>query len=145
MSIDQILNLIKTVNDTKFNIFEYESDSETLKFGIDTKTNNSRNFNLVKNDKTKNKSFSSDDGDNKYIVKSPLNGIIHLKNVNSGKLYKNVGDYIDKSDVLCIIEVMKTLVEIKSEYSGKISKFLVDDNEEIVSGQPLMIIKNSQG
>lgn len=143
MPIDQILNLIKIVNDTKFNIFEYESSSETLKFGIDTKTNNSKNFNLAKNDKAKNKSFVSDNGDNRYIVKSPLNGIIHLKNVKSGKLYKNVGDIIDKSDVLCMIEVMKTLVEIKSEYSGKISKFLVYDNEEITSGQPLMIIKNS--
>lgn len=143
MPIDQILNLIKMVNDTKFNIFEYESSSETLKFGIDTKANNSRNFNLAKSDKTKNKSFGSDNGDNKYIVKSPLNGIIHLKNGKSGKFYKNVGDSIDKSDVLCMIEVMKTLVEIKSEYSGKISKFLVDDNEEITSGQPLMIIKNS--
>ena len=46
-----------------------------------------------------------------------------------------------KGDVLCIIEAMKLMNEIESEFDGEIKEILVDDEEPVEYGKPLFVIK----
>ena len=53
------------------------------------------------------------------IVKSPMVGTFYLKPTPNSKPYVEVGETIKKGETLCIIEAMKLMNEIESEFSGK--------------------------
>ena len=57
------------------------------------------------------------------IVKSPMVGTFYLKPSPDSKPYVEVGQTVKKGDVLCIIEAMKLMNEIESEFDGKITDF----------------------
>ena len=57
--------------------------------------------------------------------------------------FVNVGDTINKGDVVCVIEAMKLFNEIESEVSGKIVKVLVEDNSPVEYDQPLFLVDPS--
>ena len=73
------------------------------------------------------------------IVKSPMVGTFYLKPTSNP--YVEVGKEVKKGDTLCIIEAMKLMNEIESEYSGKIAEILVKDGEVVEYGTPLMRIE----
>ena len=50
------------------------------------------------------------------------------------------GDLVKKGDTLCIIEAMKLMNEIESDYNGKIEKILVEDGQPVEYGTPLFEI-----
>ena len=54
--------------------------------------------------------------------------------------YVEVGSIVKKGTVLCIIEAMKLMNEIESEYEGKIVEILVKDGETVDYGKPLFRI-----
>lgn len=75
------------------------------------------------------------------IVKSPMVGIFY-ESPSPGKLpFVELGKTVAKGEVLCIIEAMKIMNQIESEFSGIISKIMVENGEPVEYGQPLFIIK----
>ena len=75
------------------------------------------------------------------IVKSPMVGIFY-ESPAPGKLpFVELGKRVAKGEVLCIIEAMKIMNQIESEFSGVISKIMVENGEPVEYGQPLFIIK----
>ncbi len=75
------------------------------------------------------------------IVKSPMVGTFYLKPSPDREPYVQVGQRVKKGDVLCIIEAMKLMNEIESEFDGEIIEILVNDEEPVEYGKPLFIIK----
>lgn len=75
------------------------------------------------------------------IVKSPMVGTFYLKPSPTSNPYVEIGKEIKKGDTLCIIEAMKLMNEIESEYSGKIKEILVQDGEPVEFGTELFIIE----
>lgn len=71
------------------------------------------------------------------IIKSPMVGTFYMKPSPTSKPYVEVGDTIKKGDTLCIIEAMKLMNEIESEFSGKITEILVKDGDVVEYGTPL--------
>ena len=61
------------------------------------------------------------------IVKSPMVGTFYLKPSPTSDPYVEVGRNVKKGDVICIIEAMKLINEIESDYEGKITEILVKD------------------
>ena len=55
--------------------------------------------------------------------------------------FVKVGDRVNAGDVLCVIEAMKTMNHIESEYSGEVAAVLVENSEPVEFGQPLFIIR----
>jgi acetyl-CoA carboxylase biotin carboxyl carrier protein len=55
--------------------------------------------------------------------------------------YVNIGDVIEPGQVICIIEAMKLMNEIKSEVKGKIVDIQVDNAEPVEFGQVLFILE----
>ncbi len=75
------------------------------------------------------------------IVKSPMVGTFYSKPSPNSEPYVTVGQKVKKGDVLCIIEAMKLMNEIESEFDGEIVNILVKDEEAVEYGKPLFVIK----
>jgi acetyl-CoA carboxylase biotin carboxyl carrier protein len=74
------------------------------------------------------------------IVKSPMVGTFYLKPSPTSNPYVEVGKEVKKGDTLCIIEAMKLMNEIESEFSGKVVEILVKDGEPVEYGTELFRI-----
>ena len=75
------------------------------------------------------------------IVKSPMVGTFYLKPSPTSGPYVEVGKTVKKGDTLCIIEAMKLMNEIESEFTGTIKKVLVEDGTPVEYGTELFIIE----
>lgn len=75
------------------------------------------------------------------VIKSPMVGTFYSKPSPSMKPYVEVGTYVKKGDTLCIIEAMKLMNEIESEFDGTIKEILIKDGEPVEYGKPLFVIE----
>ena len=73
-------------------------------------------------------------------IKSPIVGTFYRKPSPDKDPFIKVGDSIEVGDVLCIIEAMKMMNEIKSDISGKILSIDVEDGEPVEFGQRIITI-----
>lgn len=74
------------------------------------------------------------------IVTSPMVGTFYMKSSPNSDPYVELGSIVKKGDILCIIEAMKLMNEIESEYDGKIAEIFVKDGEPVEYGKPLFRI-----
>ena len=74
------------------------------------------------------------------IVNSPLVGTFYIKPNPSANPYVEVGKKVKKGDVLCIIEAMKLMNEIESEFDGEIAEIFIKDGEAVEYGKALFRI-----
>jgi acetyl-CoA carboxylase biotin carboxyl carrier protein len=72
---------------------------------------------------------------------APLPGVFYRKPAPDKPAYKSEGDVVAVGDVVGLIEVMKSFVEVQAEASGKIVRFIVGDEEPIMAGQALLEIE----
>ncbi len=73
-------------------------------------------------------------------VKSPMVGTYYHAPEPGAKPYVAVGTRVAKGQILCIIEAMKIMNEIESEYAGVIKEILVEDSQPVEYGQALFRI-----
>jgi acetyl-CoA carboxylase biotin carboxyl carrier protein len=73
-------------------------------------------------------------------VKSPMVGTFYQSPEPGAKQYVSVGDRVSKGQILCIIEAMKIMNEIESEYSGVLRELAVQDAQPVEYGQVLFRI-----
>ncbi len=74
-------------------------------------------------------------------VKSPMVGTFYRSPSPEAAAYVEVGQTIEPGQVICIIEAMKLMNEIKSEVRGKILEILVDNAEPVEFGQSIFLIE----
>lgn len=74
-------------------------------------------------------------------IKSPMVGTFYRAPNPEAAAYVETGATIEPGQVICIIEAMKLMNEIKSEIKGKILEILVDNAEPVEFGQPLFLIE----
>ena len=86
---------------------------------------------------------TSEDNSKFIEVKSPMIGTFYRRPSPDKDPFKDVGDSIKEGDIVCVIEAMKLFNEIESEVSGKIVKFLVEDNSPVEYDQPLFLVDPS--
>ena len=73
-------------------------------------------------------------------VKSPMVGTFYKSPEPGTKAYVAVGDRVKKGQILCIIEAMKIMNEIESEFAGVVREILVEDAQPVEYGQALFRI-----
>ena len=73
-------------------------------------------------------------------VKSPMVGTYYSAPEPGAKPYLSVGERISKGQILCIIEAMKIMNEIESEFDGVVKDILVDNTQPVEYGQVLFRI-----
>ena len=74
------------------------------------------------------------------IVESPLVGTFYAAPAEDAQAFVKVGDRVEKGQVLGIVEAMKLMNEIESDYSGTVAEILVNNQEGVEYGQPLFRI-----
>lgn len=72
---------------------------------------------------------------------SPMVGTFYSAPSPEAKPFVEVGQTISQGDVVCIVEAMKLMNEIESEFSGKIVEICVKDGQPVEFGQVLMYIE----
>jgi acetyl-CoA carboxylase biotin carboxyl carrier protein len=79
--------------------------------------------------------------DNKNAVTSPMVGTIYLAPAPGSRNFIEVGATVKEGQTLLIVEAMKTMNQIPSPRSGKVTEILVNDAQPVEYGQPLVIIE----
>ena len=162
LTYEQIKELIKSIDCSSLRVFELEHEGfrlklskneESLKSNIEdnnlinkfqtesiiSKTNrNSVNNNEELNSNEENLSTIEDSYN---TVKSPLVGTYYSSGTPGGNAYVKKGDHVKKGDVLCIVEAMKIMNEITSEFDGEVVEVLRNDEDIIEFGMELFKIK----
>ena len=74
------------------------------------------------------------------VVESPLVGTFYAAPAEDAESFVKVGDRVEKGQKLGIVEAMKLMNEIESDYSGTVAEILVNNQEGVEYGQPLFRI-----
>ena len=74
-------------------------------------------------------------------IRAPMVGTFFRAPSPEAPPYIEVGQIIESGQVICIIEAMKLMNEIKSEIKGKVLEILVDNVEPVEFGQPMLLIE----
>ena len=141
---DLIISLSKLLEETGLSEIEIENkDVGRIKVAknlfnsnILTSSPNNINDNLVAK-----KEDSSEQKDLSNAISSPMVGTIYLKPDPESEPFVNEGDKVKKGDTLLIIEAMKTMNNIPADKDGVIKKVLVENEQPIQFGDPLVIIE----
>ena len=75
------------------------------------------------------------------IVKSPLVGTFYAAPAEDAEPFVKVGDSVKEGQVLAIVEAMKLMNEIGSDFTGTVAEILVENGQAVEYGQPLFVIK----
>lgn len=148
MEFDQIIQLIETVSSSQIKDFTIEY--KELKLSITRSAPDLPNFSnnnylaedaerfVLVNETTdaQDRKTSSD-----KIITSPLIGTFYSAPAPDADPFVKVGDSVKKGQVVAIIEAMKLMNEIESEYDGVVKEIVVENNGVVEFGQPLIILE----
>jgi acetyl-CoA carboxylase biotin carboxyl carrier protein len=84
-------------------------------------------------------------GEGLLTVTSPIVGIFYRSASPDIEAYVDVGSYVKKGQVLCIVEAMKLMNEIESEVDGRVVKILQENAKPVEFGEPLFLIESGSG
>ena len=74
------------------------------------------------------------------VITSPMVGTVYLQPEPGANKFVNIGDSVKSGQTILIVEAMKTMNPIESSLQGKVIKILVENEQAVEFGQPLMLI-----
>ena len=145
MDIRKIKTLIEMLEESNLNEIEVSQGDESVRISkgkdpVDYIENNQINTSISSQEKV---SINEDDT-RKFVgnqVKAPLVGTFYRKPSPESDPFVKVGDIVKKGQVLCIIEAMKMMNEIKSEFDGEVSSIVIEDGQPVEFGQTIIVIQ----
>ncbi len=147
MYIKEIKDMITLMNDNGLTELEVEKDGMRIKLKKSSTGSFEKAIELVPHYAAQQppqdaKSVKeAEKARNTVDIKAPMVGTFYRSPSPEAAGYVNVGDTIGIGQVLCIIEAMKLMNEIKSEVRGKILEILVDNAEPVEFGQVMFVIE----
>lgn len=82
-----------------------------------------------------------DENDGLIEIPSPIVGTFYRRPAPDADNFAEIGTEVTEDTVVCIIEAMKVMNEIKADVKGVIKKILVDDASPVQYGQPLFLVE----
>ena len=141
MEYKELVELIKTVSDSNIVDFKYEQgDTKIVMCSGETQTEAVKVVSapvVVKEEVSVQSEVKKIAGN---VVKSPLVGTFYVAPAEDAEPFVKVGDRVKKGQTLAIVEAMKLMNEIESEYDGVVTKILAENGEGVEYGQPLFCI-----
>tara|TARA_Y100001936_G_scaffold246613_1_gene290883 strand:+ start:197 stop:634 length:438 start_codon:yes stop_codon:yes gene_type:complete len=145
MDIRKIKTLIEMLEESNLNEIEVSQGDESVRISkgkdpVDYIENNQINTSISSQEKV---SVNEDDT-RKFVgnqVKAPLVGTFYRKPSPDSDPFVKVGDIVKKGQVLCIIEAMKMMNEIKSEFDGEVSSIEIEDGQPVEFGQTIIVVQ----
>ena len=149
MEIKDIKDLINLIDKTSISTLEIER--EDIKLSI--RKEEGKTVNLLEKVKYQEEKVPVDTGENLvyeqvnekvedlHIITSPIVGTFYKSANPDSQPFIQIGDSIEKGQTLCIIEAMKIMNEIESDISGEVVEILLEDEDSVEFGQPLIKIR----
>lgn len=81
--------------------------------------------------------------ENEVVIKAPMVGTFYAASKPGAPAFVKVGDSVKPETVLCIVEVMKLMNNVEAKVDGIVTKILVENEQPVEYGQPLMIIRTN--
>lgn len=81
--------------------------------------------------------------DDEELIKAPMVGVFYASPKPGDPPFVQVGDNVGVGTVLGIVEVMKLMSNIEAQFAGTVTRILVDNEEAVEYGQPLLVIKRN--
>lgn len=159
MEYSNLLELIKTVSESNISGFQYENKDTKIvistgenffpgfkagaeKLVIENSTENTQMKEMQQT--SEQKAVKESDSEKKQslgnIVKSPLVGTFYTAPSEEAEAFVQIGDKVKKGQTLAIVEAMKLMNDIESEYEGVVSEVFVKNGAMVEYGQPLFAI-----
>lgn len=154
MEFENLLTLIKTVSDSELTDFDYEENGTRIRLKKKKETvvvsgassnvpvmglENIRTGENVAAVNTANTQADNSEPEG-MIVKSPLVGTFYAAPAEDADPFVSVGDQVKKGQTLAIVEAMKLMNEIESDFDGKVAEIYVENGQAVEYGQPLFRI-----
>lgn len=136
MELEKLKKIIKFMEDNKLNELEVEEEGKRIKLKKDSGAGLVAAPVPVPTSPVK--EVAKDDT---LDISSPMVGTFYRASSPGAKPYVEVGDTIKPGDVVCIVEAMKLMNEIKAESSGKITRISAENGEPVEFGQALFAIE----
>ena len=145
MDIRKIKTLIEMFEESNLNEIEVSQGDESVRISkgkdpVDYIEHNQINTSISSQEKVN----INEDDTRKFVcnqVKAPLVGTFYRKPSPDSDPFVKVGDIVKKGQVLCIIEAMKMMNEIKSEFDGEVSSIVIEDGQPVEFGQTIIVIQ----
>ncbi len=162
MDFEKIKELIKLVDSSSLAFFELETGNDHIKMDKSLNRglteNNSNNISTENNlvnpstsldsanfiEKEELKNSEKDviiEDKNISVITSPMVGTFYSSASPESPAFAEIGDRVSNGKVICIIEAMKLMNEIESNYSGIVIERLVNDGDMVEYGQPMFKVK----
>ena len=145
MEFEQVVELIRAVKESDMAEFQIQDRDFQLwmKTSNDSKEKSGDSKAAVAlTSKTEESMEKIDNTESRrQVVKSPLVGIFHASALQDTEPFVNLGDIIESGQQLGMIEAMKLMNEVLSDFSGKIVDILVQNGQQVQFGQPLFVIE----
>lgn len=141
MEYEKIEALIKLMEDSSLTTFSYKDGESEILLKRDLSKMDLSDAKEVKkvshvNDK------DEELGEERIYIKSPVIGTFYESPSPQAKPFVSIGDKITKGQVVGIVEAMKMMNEVVSEYDGVVEEILVENEQIIEYDQPLYRIKS---
>lgn len=143
MEMENIIKLIQTVSDSNLTAFKYEEENTSLTLEINRNVvyQNAPEAVAAPQVFVETKTVSEDKVSTNLIITSPMVGTFYNAKSEGADPYIAVGDTVKKGQIIGIIEAMKLMNEIESEYDGVVESILIKNKDMVEYGQPLVSIR----
>ena len=155
MEYNNLLELIKTVSESNISGFQYEDGDTRIVIATGENTlpglggdsgkamagKVSENSETVMSEVSVSKATQQEQNTvTGNIIKSPLVGTFYTAPAEDAEAFVQVGDRVKKGQTLALVEAMKLMNDIESEYEGVVSEVFVKNGDMVEYGQPLFAI-----
>lgn len=146
MEFEQLITLITAVSDSELTRFSYEENGTVIQMRKEkeerlvTVNGVPQEVPTVMEQAVTVTTEKETDKTAGNVVTSPLVGTFYTSSSPEAEPFVKVGDSVKKGQVLGIVEAMKLMNEIESDYDGIVKKILVSNEDVIEYGQPMFVI-----
>ena len=135
--IKELTKLLKELNLTEISYKEGDFAVSVSRGNIQTVSQASSPETKLDSTNKQEKNYKNDP----RAIKAPMVGTVYLQPEPGANKFVNMGDQVKSGQTLMVIEAMKTMNPIESNLQGKLTKILVENEQAVEFGQPLMLIE----
>ncbi|MDH4420374.1 MULTISPECIES: acetyl-CoA carboxylase biotin carboxyl carrier protein [Bacillus] len=158
--IQEVRELIKLIDSSNIDEFEYKKDGTTIKMKKRGNEVVAMQAPVVKQamqpvapvevettvaaaqvEAPKQEEKKAVQNENLHKITSPMVGTFYASSSPDTPAYVSVGDRVSKDSIVCIVEAMKLFNEIDADVEGEIVEILVNNGQLVEYGQPLFLVK----
>lgn len=134
MELDHLLKLIREVSDSNLSSFQYEEGN--IKIAMEC----GKEVQVISSPVERKEMPVQEKESGGNIIKAPLVGTFYAAPGEEEEPFVQVGSRVERGQILAIVEAMKLMNEIESDFDGTVTEILVKNGQAVEYGQPLFRI-----